>query len=67
MDSNNFIDWQQMREYYDRKGLKFQRKMQITESLIRRLGLEAELEVRLYSIVFIAIHLNAIQGTQRLC
>ena len=47
MDSNNFIDWQQMREYYDKKGLKFQRKMQINDNLIRRLGLEVELEVKI--------------------
>ncbi|CAG2161831.1 unnamed protein product [Oppiella nova] len=44
MDSNNLIHWKRMREYDHKNGLKFERKMQINDSLIRRLGLEAELE-----------------------
>ena len=50
MDSNNIVNWCHLREYCDNRCLKIQRKMQINDSLIRRLGLEVELEVSLKTI-----------------
>ncbi|CAG2110116.1 unnamed protein product [Medioppia subpectinata] len=44
MDSNNVIHWKHMREYDHKNGIRFERKLQVNDSLIRRLGLEKELE-----------------------
>ncbi len=45
MDAKNFIYWNFMRQYNDKNVIKFERKMQINDSLIARLGLEKDLEV----------------------
>jgi hypothetical protein len=53
MDAKNFIYWNFMRQYNDRNVVKFERKMQINDSLIARLGLEKDLEVGItYDMIY---------------
>ncbi|XP_035215285.1 WD and tetratricopeptide repeats protein 1-like, partial [Stegodyphus dumicola] len=44
MEYNNVIRYQSLREREDSYRLRFQRRLHVTENLVNRLGLEAELE-----------------------